>query len=146
MDIGKIKTIIADPEDPALRRVLLRVAKEEDLPEETRAFAAEVGSLVNEEIVLGYDHWNASESRKKWIWSRRLTFATADILQSISPLADDEDPPSSFTQTGHIAHLNLRDEWLPFKHIIGQVIIDVSGLGCGSGTVSVAVEHELTCL
>ena len=25
---------------------------------------------------------------------------------------------------GHIAHLNLRDEQLPFKHVIGQVVLD----------------------
>ena len=32
--------------------------------------------------------------------------------------------PSSFEQAGHLAHINLREEVLPFKHIIGQVIID----------------------
>lgn len=48
-------------------------------------------------------------------------------MYAICPLADNEDVPSSFTQTGHIAHMNLRDEWLPYKHIIGQVILDVSG-------------------
>jgi len=32
--------------------------------------------------------------------------------------------PSSFEMVGHIAHLNLRDELLPYKEIIGQVIIE----------------------
>lgn len=32
--------------------------------------------------------------------------------------------PGSFEGVGHIAHLNLRDELLPFKYLIGQVIID----------------------
>ncbi|CAO3664607.1 unnamed protein product [Rhizopus stolonifer] len=32
--------------------------------------------------------------------------------------------PSSFTQIGHIAHINLRDEYHPWKHLIGQVILD----------------------
>ena len=32
--------------------------------------------------------------------------------------------PSSFETIGHIAHLNLKDEHLPFKHIIGQVFMD----------------------
>ena len=64
------------------------------------------------------------------------------MLNAILPDVGAEDPPSSFTQTGHIGefsylllhgqcsstgHVNLRDEWLPYKHLIGQVILDVSG-------------------
>jgi len=33
--------------------------------------------------------------------------------------------PTAFETIGHIAHMNLRDEQLPFKHIIGQVLLDV---------------------
>ena len=32
--------------------------------------------------------------------------------------------PCSFETVGHIAHLNLRDELLPFKHLVGQVLLD----------------------
>ncbi len=33
--------------------------------------------------------------------------------------------PASFETVGHIAHLNLREEQLPFRKIIGQVLLDV---------------------
>lgn len=36
------------------------------------------------------------------------------------------DIPSSFTQIGHIAHINLKEEYYPWKHLIGQVILDVN--------------------
>ena len=33
--------------------------------------------------------------------------------------------PSGFETVGHLAHFNLQDPQLPFKHLIGQVVIDV---------------------
>lgn len=32
--------------------------------------------------------------------------------------------PVSFEGVGHIAHFNLRPEVMPFKHLIGQVVLD----------------------
>lgn len=46
-----------------------------------------------------------------------------EVLRKVLP-ADMAEIPSSFEQAGHIAHMNLRDEALPYKHIIGQVIVD----------------------
>lgn len=39
---------------------------------------------------------------------------------------DAQDIPSSFTQIGHIAHMNLRENYYPWKKLIAQVILDVS--------------------
>ncbi len=36
-------------------------------------------------------------------------------------LPDGVEAPSSFETVGHIIHLNLRKEQLPYKYIIGQV-------------------------
>lgn len=34
------------------------------------------------------------------------------------------DAPASFETVGHLVHLNLREEQLPFKYLIGQVLLD----------------------
>ena len=35
-----------------------------------------------------------------------------------------DEIPSGFNSAGHVAHLNIRDQYLPYKHIIAQVIMD----------------------
>eukprot|EP00434_Breviolum_minutum_P016927 symbB.v1.2.014933.t6/scaffold1103.1/size137753/9 len=57
------------------------------------------------QVTLGYDHFTAEE-----------------VLRKLLP--QGIEIPSSFEQAGHIAHLNLRDSQLPYKGIIGQVILD----------------------
>lgn len=48
-----------------------------------------------------YDNWNFQE-----------------VMQAIMP--DDIQGVTGFAEIGHIAHFNLRDAALPFKHIIGM--------------------------
>ena len=51
-------------------------------------------------------------------------FTSDQVLRRLLPRETVADIPSSFETVGHIAHLNLRDEHLPYKKIIGKVIID----------------------
>ena len=46
---------------------------------------------------------------------------TDDILKKMLPV---EEIPSAFEAVGHLAHLNLRDDCLPYKYWIGKVILD----------------------
>merc|ERR1719318_308701 len=64
-------------------------------------------SLVSHSITLTYDNYTADE-----------------ILMVVLPEDVDDDKPCSFETIGHIAHLNLRDVWLDYKKVIGQVILD----------------------
>lgn len=61
------------------------------------------------QLHLDYSHYNYSE-----------------ILGAIIPLdAEGHDNlPVGFSQAGHVAHLNLRDKYLPYKHIIAAVLAD----------------------
>ncbi|KAJ2858331.1 tRNA(m(1)G37)methyltransferase [Coemansia erecta] len=62
---------------------------------------------VQHQVTLGYEHWSADE-----------------ILKAVLP--DTNEAPTSYEQIGHIAHMNLRDQYLEYKNLIGQVILDKS--------------------
>ncbi len=62
-------------------------------------------------------------------FSLHLTYTHLTVEQVLSRLMLAVLPagteiPSAFEQVGHIAHFNLRDHMLPFKHIVGQVVLD----------------------
>jgi tRNA (guanine37-N1)-methyltransferase len=50
-------------------------------------------------------------------------YTTEQALKKVLP--EDVEAPSGFEVIGHIAHLNLRDSHLPYKHMIGQIILEV---------------------
>ncbi|XP_044737507.1 tRNA (guanine(37)-N1)-methyltransferase [Chrysoperla carnea] len=58
-----------------------------------------------EELILTYDNWRPDE-----------------IFKSVLPL--DKEGISSFSKIGHIVHVNLKDHLLPYKTLIGQVLLD----------------------
>eukprot|EP00835_Amoeboradix_gromovi_P005133 NODE_455_length_8260_cov_0.408406.p2 type:complete len:409 gc:universal NODE_455_length_8260_cov_0.408406:1521-295(-) len=49
-------------------------------------------------------------------------FTSQQVLHELLP--QKMDIPSSYESIGHIAHLNLRDEQLPYKFAIGQIFLD----------------------
>ena len=53
--------------------------------------------------------------------------------------------PSAFETVGHIAHLNLREEQLPFKKVIGQArCVRACGAGVPGGCACLAQPLRLT--
>uniref|UniRef100_A0A7N0V1L0 tRNA (guanine(37)-N1)-methyltransferase n=1 Tax=Kalanchoe fedtschenkoi TaxID=63787 RepID=A0A7N0V1L0_KALFE len=61
--------------------------------------------LVRCKLTLFYSYWQMDE-----------------ILEALLP--DGMVIPSAFEMVGHIAHLNLRDEHLPYKKLIAKVVYD----------------------
>uniref|UniRef100_A0A9I9DH33 tRNA (guanine(37)-N1)-methyltransferase n=1 Tax=Cucumis melo TaxID=3656 RepID=A0A9I9DH33_CUCME len=61
--------------------------------------------LVRCRLTLFYDYWQMNE-----------------VLEALLP--KDMIIPSAFETVGHIAHLNLRDEHLPYKKLIAKVVLD----------------------
>ncbi|KAL7761424.1 hypothetical protein ACKLNR_007959 [Fusarium oxysporum f. sp. zingiberi] len=71
--------------------------------------ASKVGDItvVPYDIEIGYDSWSY-----------------LDVMKSILPDELHEEIPSGFNTVGHVAHLNIRDQYLPYKNIIAQVLLD----------------------
>ncbi|KAJ8763607.1 hypothetical protein K2173_003079 [Erythroxylum novogranatense] len=61
--------------------------------------------LVRCKLTLFYEYWQMNE-----------------VLETLLP--KDMIVPSAFETVGHIAHLNLRDEHLPYKKLIAKVVLD----------------------
>lgn len=62
-------------------------------------------SFDYETVTLTYDNWNANE-----------------LFKALLP--DDVEPLTSYSKIGHIVHLNLRDEQLPYKFLIAEIYYD----------------------
>ncbi|KAF8204026.1 Met-10+ like-protein-domain-containing protein [Pholiota molesta] len=109
MDLPKIRTVVSDPSQPdGDRLVLLRMADKADIPAEAQQFLdKEAKGLQEYKVDLDYDYWTAEE-----------------CLHAFLPEELREGAPTGFAMTGHIAHVNLNDEYLPYKHVIGQLILD----------------------
>jgi len=63
--------------------------------------------VITYPLTFDYDYWTADE-----------------IITSILPEELVNGAPSGFATVGHIAHLNLNAEYLPYKHLIGQIILE----------------------
>lgn len=69
--------------------------------------ARELISIVPFQLKLDYSYWTYH-----------------DIISAILPEDEQGEVPSGFSQVGHVAHLNLRDQYLKYKHIIAEILMD----------------------
>lgn len=101
------KHIMPD-QDPACRILQLGVASPDELPAEAHdAIAAAGGELVHHHVILDWDYWTVDQ-----------------ILRAVLPAELEEGAPSAYSAVGHIAHVNLREEYLAYRYLIGEVILE----------------------
>ncbi|KAF9041838.1 hypothetical protein BDZ89DRAFT_944477 [Hymenopellis radicata] len=104
----KLSPIVRDPSNQENRLVLLDISDKAELsPEASELLERDGEGFVDYTIKLDYNFWSAS-----------------DILGAVLPEELIEGAPVGFAATGHIAHLNLNDEYLPYKYMIGEVFLD----------------------
>ncbi|KQK04402.1 hypothetical protein BRADI_2g13350v3 [Brachypodium distachyon] len=75
------------------------------LENEAKQCGSSAYELVQCQLTLFYDYWPMNE-----------------VLEALLP--EGMIIPAGFETVGHIAHLNLRDEHLPYKTLIAQVVLD----------------------
>lgn len=110
LHLKKISSIIPFPLAKQHRILLLKpditATSIQTLPEPIRKFAIDhKAELITHDMHFAYEYWSVDQ-----------------VLKSMLP--EGMDIPSSYETVGHIAHVNLRDEQLPFKLIIGKVLLD----------------------
>ncbi|XP_060534194.1 tRNA (guanine(37)-N1)-methyltransferase isoform X2 [Cylas formicarius] len=85
-------------------------------------------SDIPEEIRQNLEGHNLSENHleRREITLTYENYSAETVFRAVLP--QDKEQTSSFTKVGHIVHVNLREHLLPYKKIIGQVLIDkISG-------------------
>ncbi|KAL2854882.1 hypothetical protein BJY01DRAFT_231824 [Aspergillus pseudoustus] len=105
-----IKEIKKD--DTVLKALLLREGiKHNDAstwsPKVTELVDSGIVGVAPYDLTLEYDYWTYP-----------------DIIASILPEDMLEEMPQGFTQVGHVAHFNLREQYLPYRHIIAEILLD----------------------
>ena len=101
------KIVVADQADTGKRIFLLREGIVSDaLPDQVRDILKQ-----HDEIEVTKSDVELSESN----------FTLEELLRSVVP--GDLELPSSYEAVGHIAHLNLRKELLPYKQAIGEAFL-----------------------
>ncbi|XP_049626356.1 tRNA (guanine(37)-N1)-methyltransferase [Suncus etruscus] len=106
-----IKRVIEDPEDEGIRLIMLDPYK---MFNETCFEKEELNILKQFNVNPQISEYNLELTYEN--------FKSEEILKAVLP--EGQEVTSGFSRVGHIAHLNLRDHQLPFKHLIGQVVID----------------------
>lgn len=141
LDFPRIPAVATDPTDPKKRLVLLSPSEFEEAAAAAAAAVAdtkaerETNENENETSTTAEFIKSLPEPARELAISSeatltfhaiKLTYAHVSVEEALRRLLPRElqELPSAFETVGHIAHLNLREELLPFKRLVGQVLLD----------------------
>ncbi|KAL8795524.1 MAG: hypothetical protein Q9195_001945 [Heterodermia aff. obscurata] len=136
-DLLKIERLVVVRDDPVEKDQKALLLTPEIKPDNASTWSEKLRQLVeekqvdvtNHDLELTYDYWNYH-----------------DIMTAILPEEDQDELPTGFNIVGHVgmklatlpspsqllktiishstAHLNLRENYLPYKHLIATVLLD----------------------
>ena len=110
-------------------RFIVPVSDTDETPSDDTANRKDFRKLVLENKPDVYDHDIISDllkSRKCCKGTQTMTISYNDwtVDEALRRLLPVKEVPSSFEVIGHLVHVNLRDEVLPYKYFVGKVILD----------------------
>ncbi|KAL7577523.1 hypothetical protein ACA910_015059 [Epithemia clementina (nom. ined.)] len=113
----KVRVIQDDREDNRYKLILLHpsVPYIKELPDNVQ------------ELLQSYNILEHTSSGDRIWFTKQLRpgdFTASFILEQLLP-PHLHPPPSSFETIGHVAHLNLKDLHVPYRYLIGQVLLEV---------------------
>uniref|UniRef100_A0A7S2E6T7 tRNA (guanine(37)-N1)-methyltransferase n=1 Tax=Ditylum brightwellii TaxID=49249 RepID=A0A7S2E6T7_9STRA len=93
---------------------------------DSSTYQAEESDVYTDPILSKLLSTTTSSSMMKSTHTITLTYEHYTVEETLSKLLPPtiNEIPSAFEIIGHVAHLNLRPDVLPYKYIIGQVILD----------------------
>ncbi|KAI0898293.1 Met-10+ like-protein-domain-containing protein [Annulohypoxylon nitens] len=119
LDLDRLQNVVAHPNQDLASQgtkcLLLHPKIKAEVPEtwtpliQEGVASKEIG-VIPYDLFLDYDYWSYE-----------------DVMKSLLPsdLRDEHDGiPQGFNQAGHVAHMNLRERYLPYKNLIAEVIVD----------------------
>ncbi|TWU78401.1 tRNA(m(1)G37)methyltransferase [Metarhizium rileyi] len=116
LDVDKLDPIAADPDEvlagQGRKCLILRPDLKISAPETWSPVlqeATKIGDLkiVPFDVEIEYELWSY-----------------LDVMRSILPEELHGEIPVGFNTAGHVAHLNLREKYHPYRHVIAEVILD----------------------
>ncbi|KAL2037309.1 hypothetical protein N7G274_009998 [Stereocaulon virgatum] len=112
--VGRMQSVqsIRGPQGEESKAVLLHPRIKTD---DSSTWSPKISELVESSQIdltpynleIDYDYWNYQ-----------------DIMSAILPEEEQNEYPTGFSIVGHVAHLNLREDYLPYKHLIAAVLLD----------------------
>ena len=114
LSLAPIKSIVPSPEIPGAKCVLLN-------PDVSATDREKWSNPLREMVDQRKVNVHAYELKLSYEdWSMRTILEA--VLPEMPP--DETETPAGFAIVGHVAHLNLRSQYLPYKNLIGQIVLD----------------------
>lgn len=131
----KVKNVSIQPVSDILKQYLLKLAHFKAIRPMEDQHQSDREIFLNPKTITQFSDFTQKDKEKL------ITFGVNETSFGLSPLrvtyenwsVDDVfsavlpeggNTASSFSLVGHIVHLNLRDELLDYKHVIGEVLLD----------------------
>lgn len=114
-NLGRIKNIM-NADDPKQKLFLFDPSAVADSSNEVKN---QIESMVKEHAGDLDLHWDSI--------TLPITFEDWDLRRILKAVLPAEMDFSSYSQAGHVVHVNLRENLLPYKKVIGQILLEKVG-------------------